>query len=141
MAIMILMAAVHAGGVALQPKEEPFDVRPEINRVIAIEKQTSELYDHAVERFKSGRISTANLAELIEQTIEPTLRLVTKRLRSLRDVPPAYQPRVGAAEEFLALRDESWRLRAQALHRSDTAALRQADAKEQEALATLKRIR
>jgi membrane associated rhomboid family serine protease len=140
MAIMIVIAAVHAGGVALQPKEEVFDVRPEINRVIAIEKQTSELYDHAVERFKSGRISTANLAELIEQTIEPRLRLVVKRLRSLRDVPPEYQPRVAAAEEFLALRDESWRLRAQALHRSDTAALRQADIKEQESLATLKRI-
>jgi len=141
LAMVVITAAIYAGGVALQPRQEALDVRPEIDRVIAIEKQTAALYDHAVERFKKGRIPAAALAELIEDTIEPRLRLVAKRLRSLQDVPPEDQPRVTTAAEFLALRDESWRLRAQALQRSDMAGLRQADAKEQVSLATLDRIR
>jgi membrane associated rhomboid family serine protease len=140
MAIVTVTAAIYAGGVALQPRQEVFDVRPEIDRVIAIEKQTAALYDHAVERFRKGRIPAAALADLIEQTIEPRLRLVAKRLRSLQDVPSQYQPRVATAEEFLQLRDESWRLRAEALHRSDVAALRQADAKERLSLAALQRV-
>lgn len=141
MAMVILMAGIFAGGVALRPRQPVFDVGPEIDRVVAIEKQTTALYDHAVERFRKGRISTANLAELIEQTIEPELRLVAARLRSLQDVPPQDQPRVATAEEFLKLRDESWRLRAEALHRSDMAGLRQADAKEQLSLTTLQRVK
>ena len=141
MAIVTIMAAVYAGGVALQPRQEPFDVRPDIDRVIAIERQTAELYDHAVVRFRKGRISAAALAELIEQTIEPRLRVVAKRLRSLQDVPPQDQPRVTTAAEFLALRNESWRLRAEALQRSDMAGLRQADAKELLSLAALQRVK
>jgi hypothetical protein len=141
LAMVLVMAAIYAGGVALQPRKEVFDVRPEIDRVVAIENQTTALYDHALERFRKGRISTAALAELIERTIEPELRLVAARLQSLHDVPPQYQPRVATAEEFLRLRDESWRLRAEALHRSDMTGLRQADAQEQVSLAALHRVK
>jgi hypothetical protein len=92
LAMVVITAAIYAGGVALQPRQEALDVRPEIDRVIAIEKQTAALYDHAVERFKKGRIPAAALAELIEDTIEPRLRLVAKRLRSLQDVPRKISP-------------------------------------------------
>ena len=141
MGIVILMTAIYAGGTALRPREEVFDVTPEIARVVAIENQTTALYDHALERFRKGRITTATLVEIIERTIEPELRLVAARLRSLHNVPPQYQSHVATAEQFLKLRQDSWRLRAEALHRSDMAGLRQADAKEQVSLAALVRVK
>ena len=63
--------------------------------------------------------------------IVPELHQVAGRLRALQNVPPEKKPLVASAESFLKLRDESWRLRAGALHKSDMPGLRQADSKEQ----------
>ena len=68
---------------------------------------------------------------MIEKTIVPELHVAAGRLRALQDVPPEHQPLVATAEKFLKLRDESWRMRARALHKSDVRGLRQADSKEQ----------
>src|SRR5262249_26522216 len=50
------------------------DVRPEIDRVLALENYTAEEYDHAVGRFRKGRITNKGLADVIEQTILPALQ-------------------------------------------------------------------
>jgi hypothetical protein len=107
------------------------DVRPEIDRVIAVEDRRARLYDKEVDRFRRGRIKAAALADVIEKTIVPELHVVTRRLRTLQDVPPEHQHLIATAETFLQLRDESWQLRAAALHKSDMLGLRQADSKEQ----------
>jgi hypothetical protein len=113
------------------PLNDCVDVRPEIDRVIAVEGRTAGLYDKEVDRFRRGRITAAALADVIEKTIVPELHAVAGRLRALQDVPPEHQPLIATAETFLKLRDESWQLRAMALHKSDTLGLRQADSKEQ----------
>jgi hypothetical protein len=48
----------------------------------------------------------------------PELLAVDARLASLRNVPPEHQPIVADAREFLRLRTESWRARADALRRT-----------------------
>src|SRR5262249_9659479 len=95
------------------------DVRPEISRVIATELRTASSYDQAVDRFRKGRITAPALAEVIEKTIVPELRNMAARLRALQHVPAQNQPSVTTAEEFLKIRDESWQLRAAALHKGD----------------------
>ena len=84
-----------------------------------VENRTAGLYDKEVDRFRRGRITAAALADVIEKTIVPELHVVAGRLRALQDVPPEDQPLIATAETFLKLRDESWRLRAVALHKSD----------------------
>jgi hypothetical protein len=113
-----------------RPLNETVDVRPEIDRVIAVESRTAGLYDKEVDRFRRGRITAAALADVIEKTIVPELHVVAGRLRALQDVPPEQKPLIATAETFLTLRDESWQLRAVALHKSDMLGLRQADSKE-----------
>jgi hypothetical protein len=139
MATMVIIAAVYAIAVH-RPMHETAAVGREIERVIAVEKHTAGLYDHAVERFRKGRISAAALAGVIEQAIVPELRAAAGRLAALQDVTPEHQSLVASAEEFLKLRNESWRLRAAALHNADMEGLKQADQKEQVSLQAFHRV-
>ncbi len=50
----------------------------------------------------------------------PELQAADARLAVLSNVPLAHQPLVADAREFLRLRGESWRLRADALRRTST---------------------
>ena len=131
MATVVTVVTLYALVVVQRPPNETVDIRLEIDRVIAVETRTAGLYDKEVERFRSKRITGAALADVIENTIVPELHLVAARLRALQDVPPEQKPLLASAEAFLKLRDESWRLRAGALHKSDMLGLRQADSKEQ----------
>ena len=131
MATVVAVVTLYAQLVVQRPLNETLDVRPEIDRVIALEFRTARLYDKEVDRFRKGRITAAALADVIEKTIVPELHVVAGRLRALQDVPPEHQHLIATAETFLKLRDESWQLRAVALHKSDMLGLRQADSKEQ----------
>lgn len=131
MATVLTVVTLYAVIAVHRPLNEIVDVRPDIDRVIAVESRTATLYDREVERFRSGRIKAAALADVIEKTIVPELHVAAGRLRALQNVPPEQKPLVASAETFLKLRDDSWRLRASALHKSDMRALRQADGKEQ----------
>ena len=131
MATVVAGVTLYAVIVLHRPLNETMDVRSEIDQVIAAEARTAALYDKEVDRFRKGRINAAALADVIEKTIVPELHVAAGRLRALQDVPPEHQPLFATAETFLRLRDESWRMRAQALHKSDVRGLRQADSKEQ----------
>jgi hypothetical protein len=141
MAIVVTIVTIHAVIMLHRPLEEATDVRPEIARVIAVENHTAGLYEHEVDRFRKGRITAAALAEVIEQTIVPELHVVAGRLHALDDVPPEHQPLIATAEEFLKLRDESWRLRAAALRNADMKGLRQADIREEASLEAFHRVK
>jgi membrane associated rhomboid family serine protease len=117
------------------------DVRPDIERVVALEDRTASVYRAAVDRFRSGRITAEALAALINQTIRPEIQAAGARLTTLEGVPPEHQPLVAVAEEFLRLRDESWRLRAEGLHKANMLTLREADRAERASLDLLRRIR
>ncbi|MGE3705814.1 MAG: rhomboid family intramembrane serine protease, partial [Vicinamibacterales bacterium] len=93
------------------------DVRPELARVVAIERETSAAYDDAAARFQRRQIEAARLVAVIEETIRPRLRAVQDHLAGLHGVPPEHRPLVEHATAFARLRDESWRLRAEGLRR------------------------
>jgi rhomboid protease GluP len=115
-------AAVAIAVAAAFPLRGIADVRPEIERVVALEDRTASAYNTAADRFKNGRISAETLAQLIDRTIVPELSAAEARLKGLAKVPPDHQPLVADAEEFLRLRHESWRLRADGLRRTNKVA-------------------
>jgi membrane associated rhomboid family serine protease len=136
MAVTVVVAvasAVPLRGVA--------DVRPEISRVLAVEERTSSTYQTAVSQFKLGTVNAEALALVIERKITPELHAMQARLKTLGRVPPEHQPLLANAEEYLKLRDESWRLRAAALHKSSMPALRKAESAERASLEALERIK
>lgn len=108
-ATLALVAAFSLRGIA--------DVRPEIARVLDIEGQTVPGYRAAEALATKGTIDTTTLAELIEVKIMPQLRATRDHLAALRGVPREHRQLVADAEEYLQLRYESWRLRAQGLRR------------------------
>ena len=130
MAIVVAVVTVYSAIALRRPLTESVDVRPEIDRVMFVEVRTAHLYEKEVDRFRRGRINSAALADVIQKKIVPELRLAAGRLRALKDVPREQRPLIASAETFLKLRDESWRMRASALLKSDMHALRQADTKE-----------
>ena len=56
-------------------------------------------------------------------------------------VPPAHRPLVDAADEYLRLRDDSWRLRAEGLKAHSMPALEGADSAERASLDAFARLK
>jgi rhomboid protease GluP len=117
------------------------DVRPEIQRVIATEDKTARAYEAALKQFQLGAIKAEALAQIIERTIVPELRAARLRLKAMAGVPAEHQPIVAATEEYLRLRDESWRLRAEGLNTHSMTMLERADGAERASLDAFDRVK
>ena len=137
MGVVVLLASVSA-----VPLRGVADVRAEIERVATLEQRTAGSYDSAVRRFRNGEISISALGDMIDRIILPELQAARVRLTQLdrERVPPEQQPLVIAAGEYFRLREESWRVRAEALRKTSTARLQQADEAERVSLQALNRI-
>jgi rhomboid protease GluP len=107
------------------------DARSEISRVVTIEDSTVSVYEEALERFKKGRITAEALAQLIDRAIIPELQAADARLQALDRVPQEQQPLVATAEEYVRLRSDSWRFRAEGLRKSGVAKPREDGGTEQ----------
>jgi hypothetical protein len=117
------------------------DIRPEIERIVRLEDGTAARYQSAVEQFRKGFITAEELANVITRNIVPELQSARERLTALGRVPSEHQPLLARANEFLRLRDESWRLRVQALDGGSMGMLREADQVEMTSLHTLEEIK
>jgi len=136
MAITLVMAfacTVPLRGIA--------DVGPEIAHVVAAEDRTAALYEKAVAQFVKGRATGAELAQLVERTIVPDLETASARMQSLGKVPRQQRVLVADACNYVRLRIESWRLRADGLRKGNMRTLREADRIERASLEAFERIR
>jgi rhomboid protease GluP len=133
---MLAIAAVFA-----VPLRGMCDARPEIAAVIAFEDRTARAYHTMVEQFKLGAINAETLARAIEKTIVPELQAVLTRVKALERVPPVQRPLVSSAEEYLRLRDQSWRLRAEGLRKASMRTLRKADDSEHTSLEAFEQLK
>jgi membrane associated rhomboid family serine protease len=140
-AALVMTAALAIAAGAGVPLRGIVDVRPEIARVAAVEERTAGVYEAALAKFRRGRISMRELAQTIDRTIVPDLQAVHTRLKEVRGVPLEQTPLVTAAEEYLALREQSWRYRADGLRNSKMDMLRKADLAERSALDSFEKIR
>jgi hypothetical protein len=136
MAVTVMVAVASA-----VPLRGVTDVRPEISRVLAVEESTARAYESAVQQFKLGTVTPGGLAQMIERKITPELNAMEARLKALGRVPPEHQQLLASAQEYLRLRDESWRLRAAALHKSSMPALRKAEGAERASLEAFERLK
>ena len=135
-------ALVLAVGLAF-PLRGISDVRPEIARIVELEGRASGIYQKAVEQFRLGAIKAEALAQIIDRSIMPELHAAQGRMKAFEgdNVPTQYRPIVDGANEYLRLRDESWRLRSEALRKANMATLRKADRAEWESLEAFSRIK
>ena len=131
--LISLAAAAILRGVA--------DVRPEIERILALEDRTAAIYQKAVDQFRLGAINAKALAHLIDRAIIPEVQAARARLKAIDGVPQEHEALVASADEYLRLRDESWRQRSDALHNANMPALRKADRTEHASLEALARLR
>ena len=140
----IAIAVAITVGIALAlaiPLRSMTDARPEIARVIEFEARTAAAYKAAVNQFRLGAINAEALAKVIERTIVPDLQQALTRVTALKRVPPVQEALVMSAEMYLRLREQSWRLRAEALHKSNMKSLRKADEAEHESLEAFEQLK
>jgi hypothetical protein len=131
--VIALGAAFPLGGI--------MDARPEIAAVVEVEQRTAAAYDGAVAKFRLGRVPAKTLVQLIDRTIIPDLQGARTRLTGLRGVPREQAPLVTAAQEYVRLREQSWRDRVEGLLKSKMELLRKADLSERAALEAFEKIR
>ena len=129
-----------AAGIAI-PLHGITDVRPEIEWIVRLEEGTAGRYQAAVEQFRKGVISARELAEIIQRNIMPEIDSAQARLSTLAGIPREHKAVVARAVEFLRLRDESWRLRAEALAGGNMGGLREADRLEVSSMQALEELK
>ena len=140
-ALFVTAASLVIAVLSVAPVRGTIDIRTEVESVIAIEHRTTGVYDAAVVKFRNGTHNAHDLAALIDQAIVPELRSTRARLQTLHGVPREHRRILGDAEEYLQLREQAWRLRSEALRRSDSDLLREADRSETTALSAFQRIK
>jgi len=116
------------------------NVKPELDRIVALETRIGGEYKVAVEDFTKGRVSSKALVDLIQRSILPEVTAARVRVDALEKVPESQQSVLASARVYLRLRDESWRLRAEALRKASMAMLRQADGVEHASLIALQQV-
>ena len=92
---------------------------------------------------------TPDLAEAASQSaaqgraaaLTSALQTLRARLESFHDVPREQQPLVASALEYLKTRDESWRLRREALRKSNLQILSEADSVERMSLDRFRKLK
>lgn len=140
-AAWVLAAASVIAVLAAVPLRGIIDFRPEVARIAAVEERTASAYDAAVANFRLGRIPAKGLIQLIDRTIIPDLESVRARVVGLHGVPQEQVPLVAAAQEYVQLRQASWRRRAEGLLKSNTNILRDAEVTERAALDAYRKLR
>jgi hypothetical protein len=125
---------------AVIPLRGMANVRPELDRVVALETRIGTEYKAAVEGFTKGRVTAKALADLIQRSILPEVAEARARMDALEKVPESQQSLIASARVYLRLRDESWRLRVQALRKASMGMLQQADGVEHASLIALQQI-
>ena len=130
--IIILISRMHLRQFA--------DIQPEVEVLMAAEARMSETYASAVEQFKLGAMSADSLAQHINRKIKPELQVLRMRLMSITRVREEHVMLLTKAKEYVQLRDESWRLRTDALKKRNMAALRKAEHAERASLAALNEL-
>jgi len=111
--------ALVAAVMSAMPMRGLVDARAEMARVVATEERTAALYNESAGAFTKGRLSGDSMADLIQRSIMPELQAADGRLRALNRVPVEQQPLLDSAAEYLRLRRESWKLRADGLRRAE----------------------
>jgi membrane associated rhomboid family serine protease len=139
LALAAAAALIAIAGV--MPLQGIVDARPEIVRVAAFEERTAAAYDVAVDKFKRGRLTPEALSQVIDRGILPDLQTMRGRLKALRGVPREQAPMVEAANEYIKLREESWRRRSEALHKRNMKLLHDAEQSERAALDAFQKLR
>ena len=132
-AVIVFMAAMAVRAVS--------DIRPDVAAVMAVEDRTARAYDAAVQRFQKGRATARDLVQIIEQSIVPELHGATERVSALGNVPARDEALLAYTHQYLRLREESWRLRAEALRKVSMGKLREADKTEQASLRVLDKVK
>ena len=117
------------------------DITPEIERLIAIEEKATQVYDAAVGQLKLGAVSPEALAAIIKTSLIPELQEATLRLQALDGLRVDRRPLLSQAKEYLQLRHESWRLRAEALDQHSMSGLKTAETLERISLEAFARLR
>ena len=132
-AVLALLACIPVRGMS--------DVRPEIEQLAAVEQKTATAYDEAVRHFTNGEMTLKELVDVIDRAILPELGAAQKRVKTLQRVPYAQTPLLAGANEYLTLREESWRARSAGLRRKSLGTMRPPDETERASLEALDRIR
>jgi membrane associated rhomboid family serine protease len=120
----VIAAAVVIAIACALPLRNISDVAPEIARIVVTEERTVTAYQAAFNAFKKGRLSAEAVAQLAERKIVPELQAVDARLTALKNVPPEHQGLVTDAHEYLRLRSNAWRFKADVIRRTSAAPLR-----------------
>jgi len=130
--LVVAVLAVPVRGMA--------DVAAEVAYVADVEARTSAVYDTAVERFRQGRLDASGLRAVIEQSVLPELDAARAQVANVGRVPVEQRALVDGAFEYLRLREQSWRMRAEGLGEGDFTTISEADRLAREARAALQQI-
>jgi hypothetical protein len=133
-----IVIVVIAAGI---PMRGVIDIRPEIERIAALEDQTASAYDAAVRQFTNGQMTLKELVGVIERTILPELRAAQGRLNQLQHVPREQVKLAAGADQYFKLREESWQARVAGLRRTSLKGMRSPDDTEREARELLDTLR
>lgn len=129
-----ILAAIH---FAPKAPADVFALVNEFKTFSAMERELITAYNAAVQQCNNGQMQPAAFADMIQRDILPRWREQRARLERYQDLPADLAQTHAKLLRYMALRDESWDLRVEAIRDNNRSKADQADrtAREADALA------
>lgn len=129
--VAALALALFGAAVMLLPRTA--DVQGALEDFQAVERQSVDAFNDALERRRSDKLSDDDLARIVDQQVLPPWRAYQQRLASLRDLPPAEGKRMANLGRYLALREQGWIAFSEALRTNSEGKAKEAQALQRQA--------
>jgi hypothetical protein len=119
-AVVLILAAV-----ALP--DAPPDVNSELQRIAEREEDVWDRYEASVREAERGAMSEADLAATVERDILPDLVEIRRRIEGIIDTPHVRHAQLLRLTEYMKMREESLKLRVEAIREQDMGKLERAE--------------
>lgn len=129
--VAALALALFGAAAVLLPRAA--DVQGALEDFQAVERQSVDAFNDALERRRGDKLSDDELARIVDQQVLPPWRAYQKRLASLRDLPPAEAKRMANLGRYLALREQGWTAFSEALRTNSEGKAKEAQALQRQA--------
>ena len=136
--VQVLLAGLAIVSLAAAARPQVRDLQEELARFSETETQVQTSFNQALQRARSGSLSNADFARLLDAEVIPPWRSARLRLEGIHGLAARQASLLANVQRYAATREQGWMAYSEALRRQDPQGIQRANALQADADRQLK---
>jgi rhomboid protease GluP len=137
---LIAAATATIVGLSVARFPVPADLNAELRHIGSVENRIVDAFNRARAANRAGEMTTAAFSDVIDREVVSEIRALRARLRALNNVPAEHRASAAIVDDYLRLREEAFRLRAEGLRENDAGKIKKGDTRDMTAREVIKKL-